>query len=164
MELLEKYYMVKLDNYEDEGFNKRTLKLFYELEIYDVIGKEHLLEFDKETKETIIKKNRFNQEKAMEMLFEMIKSRGECPKCHGYITSRFEEIKKRNIKERVRKIKEKQNEKAMNSYRANAARINANMTPEKRAAAQQKRLETMARKKAEKEALEEKSKAIEKML
>ena len=163
MQLLEKYYMVKLDNFEDEGFNKRTLKLMMELEIFDCIGKEHLLEFSEEQRSLIKEKNKFNQKKAMEILYKMIKDRGECPKCHGFITSRFEEIKRKNIKERNRKIRANYNDKAKESFRENAAKMNAIWTPEKRAAAQQKRIETMAKKRAEKERLEAlKNKVIDK--
>ena len=160
MKLLEKYFMVKLDNYQNEGFNQRTMQVLVELEIYDCIDRDHLKQFDEDQKELMINKNKFNQEKALKLLLDMLKARGECPKCHGFITSRFEEIKKRNIKERVRKIVAKQNEKVTEVYKNNAARMNATMTPEKRAEAQKKRIATMAKKKAEKEKINKLNKNI----
>lgn len=152
MQLLEKYFMVKLDNYRDEGFKTETLVIMQEYNISGAMSREEVKEFE-ENKELIKKQNKLYQEYCLELIEKQLNERGRCEKCNGWLTSQFFEKRLDKIKLGAHKGGSSKSEKKVNASRANAAKLNASMTPEKRAEIQKKRIATMARKKEERERL-----------
>lgn len=164
MQLLEKYFMVKLDNYNDEGFRPDTLKIFQELGLLAYGSKD--LQTNMLMSEYIARQNvnKVNQETALKMLEKQLDERGRCQKCGGWFTSQYFEkriSRRQKQTEKARQaLKEKgcngglsKSEKKIQACKANAARLNNSLTAEQRAEIQKKRIATMAKKREERERL-----------
>ena len=166
MQLLEKYFMVKLDNLEDEGFNYKTLEIMLELGL-EAYGRKDLSSSIMSEKMRKIRVNKLSQDEALKILEDKLNKRGKCDKCNGWLTSQFFEKRlsrrqKQTEKARIA-LKESgyngvagglsKSEKKIKACKANAARLNASLTPEQRAEIQKKRIATMTRKREERERL-----------
>lgn len=155
MKLLEKYYMVKLDNYRNEGFKTETIMIMQEYNISGALSREEVKDFDGNI-DLIIKQNKLYQEYCLELIEKQLNERGRCDKCNGWLTSQYFEKRLGKIKTGGKKGGSSKSEKKVNASKANAAKLNASMTPEKRAEIQKKRIATMAKKREERERLKRK--------
>ena len=152
MELLEKYFRVKLDNQDNEGFSDLTIVELVKLNIMGALSKEEIKKFDGDV-ELAKKQNKVIQEHAISLLEKQLNERGRCLRCNGWLTSQYFEEKEKNQKKGGRKGGSSTSERKVLAAKQNAAKLNANMTPEKRAEIQKKRIATMAKKREERERL-----------
>lgn len=152
MKLLEKYFMVKLDNFNDEGFRPDTMPIFVELNISGMLDREQIKAY-KGDLNLAKKQNKVIQEHALDLLEKQLNERGRCQKCGGWFTSQYFEKRKQGQKEGGHKGGSKSSVKKIQACKANAARLNNSLTAEQRAEIQKKRIATMAKNREERERL-----------
>lgn len=94
MELLEKYYMVKFDNYKDRGFKPETLEIMKEYDISGLFSEDEIKNFDGNV-DLAQKQNKLFQEYCLSLIEEQLNERGRCEKCNNWLTSQcFEKREK----------------------------------------------------------------------
>ena len=154
MDLLEKYFTIKLDNYQDEGFTDRSLMIMAEFKARGLYSREDIANYEGDV-ELAKKENRFWQAHLLELIEKKLEERGRCSRCNGWLTSQyFDEITKNKSQGGI-KGGSSTSEKKVKASKANAARLNASLTPEQRAEIQKKRIATMAKKREERERLKQ---------